>query len=63
MIDEVQSIDEARRIAHEFANTEGVNDVRAEAYADVWFDAGKDANASTVDALRAYLCRRFAAAV
>nr|WP_057929868.1 hypothetical protein [Burkholderia ambifaria] len=63
MINEVQSIDEAKRIAREYANTEGVNDARAEAYAEVWFDAGKDADASTADALRAYLRRRFDAAV
>jgi hypothetical protein len=48
-----------RRIARDYADTEGVNDVRAEVYAEVWIDAGKDADASTADVLRAYLRRRF----
>lgn len=62
MFNEVKSIEEARRIAREYADTEGLNDARAEACAEVWFDAGKDADASTADALRAYLRRRFDAA-
>ncbi|WP_321935361.1 hypothetical protein [Paraburkholderia sp. J8-2] len=62
MSNEVQSIEEARRIAREYAYAEDFNEVRAEAFADVWFDAGKDSDASTADALRAYIRRRFDAA-
>ncbi|RZF23432.1 hypothetical protein EVC45_44610 [Paraburkholderia sp. UYCP14C] len=60
MTDEVQDIDQARRIARRFASEEGVNEARAEAYADVWYEAGKDDDASTETALRAHLRRRFA---
>jgi hypothetical protein len=57
---ELTDIDQARRIAHEYAEKMGVNEARAEAYAEVWFEAGKDADASSADALRKYLDRRFA---
>jgi hypothetical protein len=61
MSSEVQDIEHARRIAQQFASDEGVNEVRAEAYADVWYGAGKDVDASTESELRAHLRRRFAA--
>jgi hypothetical protein len=60
MTDEVKDIDQARRIARQFACDEGVNETRAEAYADVWYEAGKDDDAATEVALRAHLRRRFA---
>ncbi|MFP3606747.1 hypothetical protein [Paraburkholderia sp. OV446] len=60
MTNEVQDIDQARRIARQFASEQGVNEVRAEAYADVWYEASKDDEASTETALRAHLRRRFA---
>lgn len=61
MIIAVQDVDHARRIAREYAAESGENEERAEAYADVWFDAGKDSDASTTDALRMYLRGRFSA--
>jgi hypothetical protein len=39
--DEVRSIEEAGRIAREFASEEGFNDARAHAYAEVWFGPAK----------------------
>lgn len=57
----VLDIDHARRIARQYAEESGANEARSETYADVWFDASKDIDASTVDALRAYLRRRFTA--
>ncbi|MEX4003616.1 hypothetical protein AB4Y38_32555 [Paraburkholderia sp. EG285A] len=60
MINEVQDLGQARRIARQLAAEEGVSEARAEAYADVWYEAGKDDDASTETALREHLRRRFA---
>jgi hypothetical protein len=59
MSSELTGIDEARRVAREYAAEMNYNESRAEAYAEVWFDAGKDADASTTGALRLYLAQRF----
>lgn len=50
---------EALRIASQFAHDNNVNDTRAEAYAETWFDAGKDPEDSTQSALLSYLARKF----
>jgi hypothetical protein len=43
MSSELTGIDEARRIAREYADEMGVNESRAEAYAEVWFDTAAPA--------------------
>ncbi len=50
---------EAVRIAIQFAHDNNVNDTRAEAFAETWFDAGKDPDDSTQSALLSYLARKF----
>lgn len=55
----VTSHQQALDIARRFAAQHEVNEGRVEAYADAWFDAGKDFDCSSADDLRAYLKRRF----
>jgi len=50
---------EAVQIASHFAHDNSVNDTRAEAFAELWFDAGKDPDDSTQSALLSYLARKF----
>ena len=50
---------EAIRIAIQYAHDNNVNDARAEAFAESWFDAGKDSEKSTQSALLSYLGKRF----
>lgn len=59
-IETVASNAEAIEIARKFAAVEDVNEDRAVAFAENWFDAGKDFDASAPTDLRAYLVRRFA---
>ena len=57
--EQVKSEQEALEIAREFASVNNLDDVKAEAYADAWYDAGKDFDVSTPADLRSYLARRF----
>lgn len=52
---------EAVRIAFQYAHDNNVNDARAEAFAEAWFDAGKDTEQSTRSALLSHLGSRFGA--
>jgi hypothetical protein len=56
---QVKSEQEALEIARAFASRNDLNESKAEAYAESWYDAGKDYDKSTPDDLRAYLARRF----
>jgi hypothetical protein len=58
-VEQVKNNGEALQIARDFAASENVNEGRAEAYAETWFDAGKGFHASSPADLRAYLARRF----
>jgi hypothetical protein len=55
----VKSNQQAIEIARDYAFRKGVNESRAEAFAEVWFDAGKDFDESGPDDLRAYLNMKF----
>lgn len=45
---------EAHEIARDYASRKGVNTSRAEAFAEIWFDTGKDHDKAGPDHLRAY---------
>ncbi len=49
----------AIRIAQEFAALHDLNDVKVEAAAESWADAGRDYDKDTEDELLAFLRRRF----
>lgn len=55
----VSSNQEALEIARDYASRKGVNETRAEAYAEVWFDAGKDDDKSGPEDLRLHLDLKF----
>ncbi|RJF92675.1 hypothetical protein [Noviherbaspirillum saxi] len=55
----VKTFQEALEIARAFAAHYDVHDSRAEAYAESWYEAGKDYDKASADDLRAYLLRRF----
>lgn len=50
---------EAVEIARAFAEKNELNEAKAEAYAETWFEAGKDHDKDSADDLRAYLAGRF----
>lgn len=56
---QVKTVQEALEIARAFAGRQELNGSTAEAYAETWFDAGKDFDKASADDLRAYLTRRF----
>lgn len=56
---QVKSAKEALEIAREFASLNSQDEVKAEAYAEAWYNAGKDFDVSTPADLRSYLARRF----
>lgn len=56
---QVKTFQEALEIARAFAALHEVNDSKAEAYAESWYEAGKDYDKASPDDLRAYLSRRF----
>jgi len=58
-IETVKTNAEALQIARNFASSENINEDLAEAYAEAWFDAGKDFDASSPADLLAYLAKRF----
>lgn len=55
----VKTVQEALEIARAFAGRQDLNESTAEAYAEAWYDAGKDFDKASADDLRAYLTRRF----
>lgn len=55
----VKSNQQAIEIARNYAYRNGVNESRAEAFAEVWFDAGKDFDKSAPSDLRALLDLKF----
>lgn len=55
----VKSSLQAAEIARDYAYRKGVNGTRAEAFAEVWFEAGKDDEKSTPEALRLHLDWKF----
>ena len=55
----VKSNQRALEIARDYAHRKGVNETRAEAFAEVWFDAGKDFDKSGPDDLRSHLDMKF----
>lgn len=56
---QVKTAQEALEIARAFAGHHGRNESTAEAYAETWYEAGKDFDKASADDLRAYLARRF----
>ena len=56
---QVKTFQEALEIARGFASHHDMNETQAEAYAEAWFEAGKDFDKASPDDLRAYLARRF----
>lgn len=50
---------EARQIARKYAHENDVNECRAEALAEMWFDAGKDFDLSSPADLCSHLRQRF----
>lgn len=55
----VKSNQQAIEIARDYAYRKGVNASRAEAFAEVWFDAGKDFDKSAASDLWAHLDLKF----
>lgn len=55
----VKTSQEALEIARQFASKNDMHVSNAEAYADTWFEAGRDFDKSSANDLRAYLGRRF----
>lgn len=55
----VKSIHKATEIARDYAHQQGVNEAKAEAYAEVWFDASKDFDRSGPEALIRHLDLKF----
>jgi hypothetical protein len=54
-----KSIHQATEIARDYAQEKGVNVGRAETFAEVWFDAGKDFDKSGPEDLRSHLDMKF----
>lgn len=54
----IQSHDEAMSIARHWADLNNANEDRCEAFASTWYEAGKDPEQSTAQALQSYLQRR-----
>ena len=55
----VTSNHDALKIARDYAFRKGLNEARAEAFAEVWFDAGMDDDKFTPEALRLHLDLKF----
>lgn len=55
----VETHTEAVAIARDYACKKGVNEGRAQAYAEVWLDSGKDNDKLTPAALELHLAMKF----
>jgi hypothetical protein len=56
---QVKTLQAALELARAFASHHEVNESQAEAYAENWYEAGKDYDKATAEDLGAYLMRRF----